>query len=155
MWKVSKYGVISGPHFPAFGLNIRIEYIQSECGKRRTRNNSRIWTLFTQHKLWNFDQKLRSIFAIFCLKFQIAIPCNYVLFKNFLTWYEVESPIGGTLWWMQLVNDLINIVTCPFLRRIFVYELCIASCTPESSPRKNHVTTFMTSYIGPLYLGMS
>ena len=34
-WKVSKYGVISGPYFPVFGLNI-----QSECRKIRTRNNS-------------------------------------------------------------------------------------------------------------------
>ena len=43
-WKVSKYGVISGPYFPAFGLNTeRYEVslcIQSECGKIRTRNNS-------------------------------------------------------------------------------------------------------------------
>ena len=41
--KVSKYGVISGPYFPAFGLNteryvsLRIKY---KCGKIRTRNNS-------------------------------------------------------------------------------------------------------------------
>ena len=36
-WKVSKYGVISGPYFPAFGLNTE-KYlvslrIQSELGK--------------------------------------------------------------------------------------------------------------------------
>ena len=39
--KVSKYGVFSGPYFPAFGLNTE-RYslslrIQSECGKIRTR----------------------------------------------------------------------------------------------------------------------
>ena len=63
-WKVSKYGVISGPYFPVFGLNTgkygpeitsyldRFDagrpvwkvsvslHIQSECGKIRTRNNS-------------------------------------------------------------------------------------------------------------------
>ena len=37
-WKVSKNGVISCPHFPAFGLNTeRYEIslrIQSECGKK-------------------------------------------------------------------------------------------------------------------------
>ena len=43
-WKVSKYGVFSGPYFPAFGLNterysIRIR-IQPECEKIRTRKNS-------------------------------------------------------------------------------------------------------------------
>ena len=43
-WKVSKYGVFSGPYFPIFrlntercGLSLRI---QSECGKIRTRKNS-------------------------------------------------------------------------------------------------------------------
>ena len=42
--KVSKYGAISGLHFPTFGLNTeRYEVsvrIQSECGKIRTRNSS-------------------------------------------------------------------------------------------------------------------
>ena len=43
-WKVSKYGVFSGPYFPVFGLN-KERYsvslrIQSECGKIRTRRNS-------------------------------------------------------------------------------------------------------------------
>ena len=43
-WKVSKYGVFSGPYFPTFGLNTE-RYgvslrIQSKCGKRRTRENS-------------------------------------------------------------------------------------------------------------------
>ena len=35
-----KYGVFSGPHFPAFGLNTeRVSLrIQSECGKIRTKN---------------------------------------------------------------------------------------------------------------------
>ena len=43
-WKVSKYGVFSGPYFPAFGLNAE-KYgvslrIQSECGKIQARKNS-------------------------------------------------------------------------------------------------------------------
>ena len=42
-WKVSKYGVFSGPYFLAFGLN-RERYsvslpTQSDCGKTRTRKN--------------------------------------------------------------------------------------------------------------------
>ena len=44
VWKVSKYGVISGPHFPTFRLNTEIYfvnlYIQSDYKKIRTRNNS-------------------------------------------------------------------------------------------------------------------
>ena len=43
-WKVSKYGVISGPYFPVFGLNTEIYEvnlrIQSEYRNKRTRNNS-------------------------------------------------------------------------------------------------------------------
>ena len=44
VWKVSKYGVFSGPHFPTFGQNTE-RYsislrIQSEYGKKRTRKNS-------------------------------------------------------------------------------------------------------------------
>ena len=52
--KVSKYGVFSGPYFPAFeltteryGVSLRI---QSKCGKIQTRKKLRIWTLFTQFK---------------------------------------------------------------------------------------------------------
>ena len=43
-WNVSKYGVISGPHFPVFRLNTEIYEvnlcIQWEYRKMRTRNNS-------------------------------------------------------------------------------------------------------------------
>ena len=43
-WKLSKYGVISGPYFPLFGLNTEIYEvnfrIQSEYRKIQTRNNS-------------------------------------------------------------------------------------------------------------------
>ena len=43
-WKVSKYGVISGPYFPVFGVNTEIcsvnLRIQSEYRKIWTRNNS-------------------------------------------------------------------------------------------------------------------
>ena len=43
MWKVSKYGVLSGPCFPVFGLDTEIYWnlrIQSEYRKIRTRKNS-------------------------------------------------------------------------------------------------------------------
>ena len=43
-WNVSKYGVISGPHFPVFRLNTEIYFvnlrIQWDYRKIRTRNNS-------------------------------------------------------------------------------------------------------------------
>ena len=39
-WKVSKYGVFSGPYFPAFGLTTKRYGLQSECAKIQTRKNS-------------------------------------------------------------------------------------------------------------------
>ena len=43
-WKVSKYGVFSGPYFPAFTLNTKRCFIslriQSKCRKTGTRKNS-------------------------------------------------------------------------------------------------------------------
>ena len=51
VWKVSKYGVISGPYFPASGLNTEIYEvslrIQSEHRKIRVRNNS-VFGLFSR-----------------------------------------------------------------------------------------------------------
>ena len=42
--EVSKYGVLAGPYFPVFGLNMDIYgvnlRIQSECKKIQTRKNS-------------------------------------------------------------------------------------------------------------------
>ena len=45
-WKVSKYGVFSGPYFPTFGLNTEQKRL-------------RVWTLFTQWK-----QQLHQSFQI-------------------------------------------------------------------------------------------
>ena len=51
-WKVSKYGVFSGLHFPAFRLNTQRYgvslHIQSKWGKIRTRKNFLFTTFFTQ-----------------------------------------------------------------------------------------------------------
>ena len=67
---MSKYGVISHPYFPAFGLNTeRYEVflrIQSECGKIGTRNNS-VFGHFSRSgcygigKIKSFDGKLSNI----------------------------------------------------------------------------------------------
>ena len=47
-----KYGVISGPYFPVFGLNTERYFvylrIQSEYRTIQTRNYFRFWTLSTQ-----------------------------------------------------------------------------------------------------------
>ena len=60
-WKVSKYGVFSGPYFPAFGLNME-RYsvslrIQSECGKIRTRKNF-VFGHFSRSDFCNYFRKI-------------------------------------------------------------------------------------------------
>ena len=64
VWKVSKYGVFSGPYFSVFELNTEIcsviLCIQSEFRKMRTRKKLRVWTLFTQcqnqHVCWDYTE---------------------------------------------------------------------------------------------------
>ena len=54
-WKVSKYGVFSGPYFPALGLNTE-SYgvplrIQSESAEMRTKKNS-VFRHFSRSEFW-------------------------------------------------------------------------------------------------------
>ena len=62
-WKVSKYGVISGPYFPVFGLNTEIYEanlcIQSEYRKIRTRNNNGFGH-FSRSGNWIFSRPRRN-----------------------------------------------------------------------------------------------
>ena len=53
-WKVSKYGVFSGPYFLTFGLNTERYFVslrsQSKCGKIRTRKSSVFGHI--SHSIW-------------------------------------------------------------------------------------------------------
>ena len=65
-WKVSKYGVFSGPYFPAFGLNTEIYWIRRFTYSVEMRENTdpkklRIWTLFTQWKVRLFIYSLFTV----------------------------------------------------------------------------------------------
>ena len=64
-WKVSKYGVFSGPYFPAFGLNTeryRVSLrIQSECGKIRTTKKSKLDTFHRVQRLLFVETAVRKI----------------------------------------------------------------------------------------------
>ena len=61
-WKMTKHGVISGPYFPAFGLNTERYFvslrIQSACGEIRTRNNSTFGHLSRSERQLQHQQKL-------------------------------------------------------------------------------------------------
>ena len=64
---MSKYGVISGPYFPIFGLNTEIYgvnlRIQSESRKIRTRNNSVY--LDTFHAVIMLGKQLDIVWKLF------------------------------------------------------------------------------------------
>ena len=79
----SKYGVISGPYFPAFGLNTE-RYgvslrIQSEYRKIRTRNNS-VFGHFSHSVGWHHF--ISTFFGSFWVteKFSIAERFKYLFF---------------------------------------------------------------------------
>ena len=65
--KVSKYGVISGPYFPVFGLNTEIY-----CVTRRTRNNS-VFGHFS-HSRYNI-----ATTDFIEINMAITIRCEYVI----------------------------------------------------------------------------
>ena len=77
-WKVSKYVVFSGPHFPVFGLNterFRIPPYSVQLRENTDQKTLPIWTLFTQ---WNYVLlgtfikqylvKIHSYHLVRCLK---------------------------------------------------------------------------------------
>ena len=94
-WKLFKYGVFSGPYFPAFGLNTKMYVvnlrIQSKYGKIRTRKNSvfrqflcnESLTIFMQwvfNKDWRWESQtsqlmLRSPFVMWN-QLPILVQCN-------------------------------------------------------------------------------
>lgn len=55
----------------------------------------------------------------------IVIASYHVLIKNFLKWYEAETYIGDTLWWLNLVYDFINLATWFLL--VFYFGMCTLS----------------------------
>ena len=74
-WKVAKYG-ISGPYFPAFGLNTQRYFvsfrIQSECGKIRPRNNSYVDTFQAVYVIKN----AHSIVQLFLCQHILILLCG-------------------------------------------------------------------------------
>ena len=67
-WKVFKYGVSSGPYFPAFGLNTERYFVFSYSVRMRENTDQkklRIWTTFTQWSVClNYSKSTNFIFWI-------------------------------------------------------------------------------------------
>ena len=93
VWKVSKYGVFSGPYFPIFGLNTETYgvnlHIPSKYGKIRTRKNS---VLDTSHAVL-MNKKYKKIYRAF----------NYI--ENFLI---LASTVTGCVY-MSAFASLVGI----------------------------------------------
>ena len=91
VWKVSKYGVFSGPYFPAFGLNTE-RYgvslrIQSECGKIRTRKNY-VFGHFSRSVSLN----IYSLWSYYTSSGQIFYKLITIHTTDLLTWsHEISS----------------------------------------------------------------
>ena len=95
--KMSKYGVISGRYFPAFGLNTERYFvslrIESKCWKIRTRNNSvfghfsRV-SLGIQSECGKIRTRNNSVFG----HFSLSGLCSWHLAVNyFVKWFQHRS----------------------------------------------------------------
>ena len=93
VWKVSKYGVFSGPYFPIVGLNTETYGVNlrvpSKYGKIRTRKNS---VLDTSHAVL-MNKKYKKIYRAF----------NYI--ENFLI---LASTVTGCVY-MSAFASLVGI----------------------------------------------
>ena len=91
---MSKYGVISGPYFPAFGLNME-RYkvslcIQSECGKIRTRNNSVVGH-FSRSDVEHGFRTSQKACEIITRRY--ALPYFFIMLKGTISEMEVQRNI--------------------------------------------------------------
>ena len=87
-WKASRYGVISGPYFPVFGLNTEIYKvnsvrIQSKYRKTRTRNNS-VFGHFSSSVHWSVNVQNTRYFLHQNVLFQLieVLILQHGLFQN-------------------------------------------------------------------------
>ena len=79
VWKVSRYGVFSGPYFPVFEKNTEIYLLRKSPYSVRIQENKdqkklRIWILFTQWLIPNFSINVPVTW--------IKVSCHYFLFSK-------------------------------------------------------------------------
>ena len=97
----AKYGVFSGPYFPAFGLSTErygVSFrIQPECGKTRTRKNSvfgHLYSFAQNLSSYSFIRENKSLILFFNTlnyKFSWYIFDNFakIFFPLFLLYYYI------------------------------------------------------------------
>ena len=76
---MSKYGVLSGPYFPACGLNTERYGVEKTIVENTAQKNLRIWTLFTQSEITVF-------YAVNCYTAQTGVMRD--VFTTLLNIYD-------------------------------------------------------------------
>ena len=121
------------PH-KLFGSKLKVLYC---CTKLWVFKSSRVSELHIPHifktvrnfltKFWYYDQIVsRNSFT--CLKsqtsahVQLMISLLYMLLANTLTWYQLETYMKDTPWWMGSQDDVFNLVTWLFLGLLILFE---------------------------------
>ena len=121
-WKVSKYGGISGPYFPAFGLNMEIYSVNlripSEYRKIRTRNNS-VFGYFSHNAMLILYRLSRSK-GLSCFM-QFAKECNYFRVICLFFWHFIKnkrltrSSCFLLSFYLRILFHTVFFVSCLFL----------------------------------------
>ena len=105
-WKVSKYGVFSGPYFPVLGLNTErcgvSLRIQSEYGKIRTRKNS-----VFEH----FSRRARVVFHNAYDKHPIKTEKNSL--GHMVIWSKIDNLI--------ILENMFSTLTGLYFENLYVY----------------------------------
>ena len=131
-WKVSKYGVISGPYFPAFGLNTErykvsaISNLQYVKTKLRYDTNFRIWIgknksskliqLFQaiSHTIWSLCELDRTYWN----EERAGTSWNHLELPVETTWNKLEP--RGTIWNQQRTSKKTNFIGDYCARKILL-----------------------------------
>ena len=124
-WKVSKYGVVSSPYFPVFGLNYE-DLLRKPPYSIRIQENMdqkwlRIWTLFTQcyvyfhHQNCHVRSHSSSWFSVACATPLVIFltSCLLHLVRQSFCWNCFrDSDFGiATLWFIGFYISFIYFVT--------------------------------------------
>ena len=133
-WKVSKYGVVSGPYFPVFGLNTEIYSIhlciQSECRKIRTRNNSVFGhfsgSVFVQRRYQDYFICHRNLFWIVGM-----VNCFIGILKIYLCFYIFITTFNFILSFTALAG-------------LYFYFLCFSLWRRCSRVKATHIKLYLS-----------
>ena len=112
-WKVSKYGVCCGPHFPVFELNTEIYgvniHIQSKYRKIRTRNNS----IFGHFSSSGYNDEVFNFSASFVLSLEFELNVLFQKKSKQGVWrYTFLKKLPGVFRFVTLPLEIPEKISC-------------------------------------------